>query len=230
MEPRVIGLIPDGNRRYAKKHGIPFYRAYMLGVQKAREALTYLTERTHVEHAYFYTLSLENIRKRSASEITFLFRLLKKELNRILENNPWDARISFAGRREVLPRDVREAMERVERETENNGGVHVILNIAYTGMAEIVDVAKRIARRVATGEIRPDEIDERVVWENTYVRTPPADLIVRTSGEQRLSGFLPIHGVYAELIFYPKLWPEMTFADFDAIFAEYAHRERRFGR
>lgn len=225
-DPRVIGIIPDGNRRYARRYGCTYAEAYMRGVETAKKALTYLTEKTSVQYAYFYTLSLENIKKRSKQEICVLFKLLERELQKILANNPWDARISFAGRLSALPGSVRKLMGKVEKETENNGGVHVILNVAYTGLAEIVDLARRIVKE----GVSPEELDEESIWRYTYVNTPPADLILRTSGERRLSGFLPIHGLYAELIFYPKLWPEMEYPDFDAVFEEYRARERRFGR
>ncbi len=225
-DPSVIGIIPDGNRRYARKYGIPYPKAYRKGVETAKRALTYITENTDVKYAYFYTLSLENLKNRSKRELSVLFRLLEKELQNVLENNPWDARISFAGRPTVLPRRIQELLERVRKHTENNGGVHVILNIAYTGLSEIVDLARRIVRE----GIPPEEINEESIWRYTYVHTPPADFILRTSGEKRLSGFLPLHGLYAELIFYPKLWPEMDFPDFDAVFEEYRARDRRFGR
>ncbi len=229
--PRVLGVIPDGNRRYARKVGISFADAYKLGVQRARELLTYISEKTPVETIYFYTLSAENIAKRSKQELSILFRLFKKQLVDVLTNNPWNARIRFSGRRNLLPTSVQKLMADVEAKTRNADGPTVILAVGYTGLLEIVDMARRIAEDVAAGKLKPEMVDERAVMERLYIpNAPQVDLLLRTSGEMRTSGFLPIETLYAELIFYPKLWPEIETTDIKAVLREYAARERRFGK
>ncbi len=229
--PRVLGVIPDGNRRYARKVGISLAEAYTLGVQRAKELMTYIAEKTPVETVYFYTLSAENIAKRSKQELSILFQLFKKQLTEVLTNNPWDARIRFAGRRSLLPQKIRNLMDEVEEKTANKDGPTIILAVGYTGLLEIVDMARRVAEDVAAGKLRPEDVDERAIMERLYVpNAPQVDLLVRTSGEMRTSGFLPVETLYAELVFYPKLWPEIEEQDIKAILEEYAARERRFGK
>ncbi len=229
-EPESIGVIPDGNRRYARKYGITYAEAYKRGIETAKRALDFVVEETKTRYVQFYTLSLENLKKRGETELKILFKLFERELKNLLTNNPWDARIVFGGRLHLLPRSLRKLMDEVVRKTENNDGINVGLLVAYTGMAEVVDVIKGIARLVKEGLVSPDEIDEELIQKHLYIQFPFPDFILRTSGEKRLSGFLPIQSVYSELIFYPKFWPEMTYSDFQKVYEEYSSRERRFGK
>ena len=230
-EARAIGVIPDGNRRYARAHGLSLRNGYLKGVETIQRFLKYVKEKTETRHVYIYTLSLENVMRRSKQELSFLFNLFRKEAREILDGNKYNARIRFIGRRSVLPKDVQDLMEKVEDDTKKNKDFEVILAIGYTGLAEIADMAKNIARKVCAGELDVEEIDEKVVYSNLYAPdVPPPDFILRTSGEQRTSGFLPVQAVYSELIFYPKYWPELQEEDFKAIYEEYRRRERRFGK
>jgi len=230
-EAKAIGVIPDGNRRYARAHGLSLRDGYMKGVETIQRFLEYVKNKTETKHVYIYTLSLENVMKRSKQELSFLFNLFRREAKEILQGNKYGARIRFIGRRSVLPEDIQALMKKVEEDTKKNKKFEVILAIGYTGLAEVVDMAKNIARRVCSGEMGIDDIDENVVYGNLYAPdVPPPDFVLRTSGEQRTSGFLPIQAVYSELIFYPKYWPELTEDDFEAIYAEYRRRERRFGK
>jgi tritrans,polycis-undecaprenyl-diphosphate synthase [geranylgeranyl-diphosphate specific] len=230
-DPETIGVIPDGNRRYARKLGISLREGYLRGVQAAERLFRYVSENTKTRNIYFYTLSMENVLKRSKQELSFLFKIFEKEAEKILTENEFNARIRFIGRRSVLPDRIQRLMQRVEGKTEENEGIQIILAVGYTGMAEVVDMVKNIAKKVQEGIISVEDIDENVVYQNLYAPdVPPPDFILRTSGEMRTSGFLPIQGVYAELIFYPKLWPEITEKDFEIIYDEYKQRERRFGR
>ncbi len=229
-DPISIGVIPDGNRRYARKVGIPYAEAYKKGLETAKRALDFVVNETKTKYVQFYTLSLENLKKRSKEELSVLFKLMKKELENILVNNPWNARICFGGRIHLLPREIQELIRKVEKKTESNNGVNVGLLIAYTGLAEVVDAIKKAVSLVQEGILRPDEINEDALRTLVYIPFPFPDFILRTSGEKRLSGFLPIQSVYSELIFYPKLWPEMTEEDFRKVYEEFASRERRFGK
>ncbi|NPA76709.1 MAG: di-trans,poly-cis-decaprenylcistransferase [Candidatus Diapherotrites archaeon] len=230
-EAKTIGVIPDGNRRYARKHGLSLQEGYMRGVDTIERFVKYVRDKTETKHVYIYTLSLENVLKRSKQELSFLFKIFRKQAEKLLRENPYEGRVRFIGRRNVLPKDLQKLMEKIERKTENSGDFEVILAVGYTGMAEIVDTVKSIAKKVAAGEMQPDDIDEETIYANLYAPdVPPPDFILRTSGEQRTSGFLPIQSVYSELIFYPKLWPELTEDDFEAIYAEYRQRVRRFGK
>ncbi len=230
-DPETIGVIPDGNRRYARKVGIPLEQGYLRGVRKAEELMDYIVERTRTENVYFYTLSLENLRKRSKAELSLLFKIFEKEARRILINNRWNARVRFMGRIRELPSNIQRMIRDVEKNTESNNGPTIALAMAYTGIAEVVDMVKRVARDVAEGTLSVDDIDEQTVFSNLYAPDVPfPDLIIRTSGEMRTSGFLPIQSVYSELIFYPKLWPELERKDFDIIYEDFKSRERRFGK
>jgi len=218
-EPLAVGIIPDGNRRYAKKKGIPLPEAYKKGVEVAERALRFLKEETKVKYVYFYTLSLENLKKRSRAELGVLFSLLKNKVNEWLEKLP-DVEVRAAGEIQLLPQELRTGLKKLEKKTEGNWP-KVGLLIGYSGTQEMIRAA-----RLSKGGVNTYEDLKKYFYLPDF---PDPDLVLRTSGEQRLSGFLPLQAAYAELIFYPKLWPEMEEADFRAVLEEYARRERRFG-
>ena len=218
-DPTAVGIIPDGNRRYARKFGIPLSEAYRRGIETARKALDFLKYETDVKYVYFYTLSLENVMKRSKAELRLLFTLLRKEAERWLREDP-GVEVRAGGELHLLPQDLVRLLRRVEERTAGNEP-KVGLLIAYSGVQEVVRAAK-----LSGG---PDSYEElrRYFYLPDF---PDADLVVRTSGEMRLSGFLPLQSAYAEFVFYPKLWPEMEVEDFRAVLEEFSRRERRFGR
>lgn len=218
-DPKAVGIIPDGNRRYAKKHNISFFEAYKKGVEKAELALRFLKEETKVKYVYFYTLSLENLKRRSKTEISLLFKLLKRKLLEFLEKKP-EAEFRFGGELDLLPRELVELMKRVERESEGNWP-KVGLLVGYSGIQEVLRAARLAKDPSSYEDLR------RFFYLPDF---PDVDLVVRTSGEERLSGFLPLQSAYAEFVFYPKLWPEMEVEDFRAVLEEFSRRERRFGR
>lgn len=230
-DPETLGVIPDGNRRYAKKMGISLQDGYLRGIRKAEDLMNYVVEQTKTRNVYFYTLSLENLRKRSKAELSFLFKAFEREARKVLIDNRWNARVRFIGRIHELPDNIQKMIRDVENKTETNNGPTIVLAMAYTGMAEIVDMVKKIAEKVKSGALDVESITEKTLYENLYAPdVPPPDVIVRTSGEFRLSGFLPIQSVYSEFIFYPKLWPELEREDLDRIYEEFRSRERRFGK
>ena len=218
-EPKTIGIIPDGNRRYAKKNNISLIEAYKRGVKKAEEALEFLKRETNVKFAYFYTLSLENLKRRSRAELEILFRILEGEINRWLKSDP-GVEVRFGGELNLLPKHLRECMKKLEEKTRGNDP-KIGLLVGYSGIQEVVRAARLAKDPESYEDLR------RYLYLPDF---PDADLILRTSGEMRLSGFLPLQSAYAEFIFYPKLWPEMDRSDFIAVLEEYAGRDRRFGR
>lgn len=230
-DPVAVGVIPDGNRRYARKLRIPLYRGYVKGVRKAEEFMDYIVERTKTRHVYFYALSLENLRKRPKTELSFLFKIFEKKAMDVLVDNRWNARVRFIGRIHELPKNTRKIIETVERKTDGNDGPTIVVAIAYTGTAEIVDMVRKVAEKVKTGLLDVKDVTESTIYENLYApEVPPPDAIIRTSGEFRTSGFLPVQSVYSEYVFYPKLWPEMEVEDLESIYNDIRSRERRFGR
>lgn len=218
VDPVAVGIIPDGNRRYARKNGIPYEVAYKKGLEVAKTALEFFKNNTDTKYIYFYTLSLDNIRKRSKNELSILYRLLERELTR---PDIEDMGVSFipAGELHLLPPSLQEALMKLKEKTEGHD-LKVGLLIAYSGVEEVLRAAK-LSTPTSYEEFK------RFFYLPDF---PDVDLVIRTSGEQRLSTFLPLQAAYAEFIFYPKLWPELTNDDFVWFMEEYARRERRFGK
>lgn len=223
--PRHIGFIVDGNRRWAKKHGLPTYEGHLAGYEQLKEVL--LEVLSHgVEYASAYVFSTENW-KRTEKEVsylmTLLMKVLKDDLNIFDEN---DVRMRVVGSRVELKPKLREAIERAEEVTKNNKKGTLLLCLNYGGHAEIVDAVKA----VASSGVNPEDITAEMIESNLYAPDVPAcDLIVRTSGEQRISNFMLWRSAYSELLFLDKLWPEMSKDDVAPILEEYARRHRRFG-
>ncbi len=227
--PKHIGIIPDGNRRWAKKLGKQPWDGHRAGASKFEEILEWCRE-LGIKIVTIYTLSLENF-SRSKEELAFLMDLLKREFNRMTKDKKVHenkVRINIIGRVEMLSQDVQDAAINVTNATKDYSDYVLNFAVAYGGRAEIVDAAKRIAQTVKEGKIEIASIDEDTFSKNLYSQMPDVDLIIRTS-EQRLSGFLPWQSTYAEIIFLPKFFPDLTKEDFLDAIQEYSNRGRRFG-
>jgi len=218
VEPLAVGIIPDGNRRYARKMGLSYEAAYRKGLQVAKEALKFFRDNTNIKYIYFYTLSLDNLRNRPKEELSVLFKLLELEL---ASPDIKNLGVEFipAGELHLLPKPIQEGLRRLREETEGHD-LKVGLLLAYSGVEEVVRAA-RLSSPASYQELR------RFFYLPDF---PDADLVIRTSGEKRLSAFIPLQAAYAEFIFYPKLWPELEVEDFKFFMEEYARRERRFGK
>jgi tritrans,polycis-undecaprenyl-diphosphate synthase [geranylgeranyl-diphosphate specific] len=233
--PEHVGIIPDGNRRLARRLLQNPWKGHEWGFDKVKKIIEW-SEELGVKVLTFYTLSLENLEKRPKRELDYLFRIARKELDDIIENRENIVhrnmvRLSFVGRLDLLPRDLQEKMKRVSELTGDYSKQHVNLAIAYGGRQEIVDASRRIAADARKGKIGPGRINEglfrQYLWTNGF-RDP--DLIIRTGGEKRLSNFLPFQSVYSELVFVDSLWPEFSKSDFVKAIRDYEERERRFGK
>jgi undecaprenyl diphosphate synthase len=223
-----VGIILDGNRRYAKKVGLPQLKGHEEGAKRVKEIIEE-SIRLKIKELTLYTFSLENF-KRTKTEVGFLMKLFKKSFNEFMkkaenEKQLKKARIVFAGDKSLFSKDIRNMMNYVEKKTEKNSGIIINFAMGYGGRSEIVNAVKKIVKK----EIRPEKINEKTISENLYVKND-VDLIIRTSGEKRISGFLPWQGVYAELIFLDKLWPEFTKDDLKSCIEEFNNRKRRFGK
>lgn len=223
--PTHVGFIIDGNRRWAKARGLPTLEGHKKGYEQIKEVLLELFDQG-VPYASAYVFSTENW-KRSQEEVSYLMDLLvwvlKKDIKIFNERN---VRLRIAGSREGLSDKVVQAIDEAEAKTKDNTAGTVVLCLNYGGQLEIVDAVKRI---VAAGTPE-SEIDEQLVADNLYVPdVPPCDLVVRSSGEQRLSNFMLWRAAYSELLFIDKNWPDMTKQDVTSILEEYARRSRRFG-
>lgn len=223
--PQHIGFIVDGNRRWAKEHGLPVYEGHLAGYNSLKDVLLE-TLRRGVKYASAYVFSTENW-KRSQEEVGHLMGLLLKVLESdvpiFLEHN---VRLRVIGSRDGLSDAVIGAIERAEEKTKGLTGGELLLCLNYGGHLEIADAVKKIVQSgVAADAVTPELIAEQLYAPDV----PPCDLIVRTSGEQRLSNFMLWRAAYSELLFLDKKWPDMTVDDVTMIIDEYARRHRRFG-
>jgi len=214
----------DGNRRWAKARGLPPFKGHEAGYKKIEEVLHWCRE-AGVEILTLFAFSTENW-QRAREEVDFLMKLfllaLTRDIKKLHKNNVC---VRVIGRREGLPEKLREAVKKSEELTKNNDGGTLNLAINYGGRPELVDAFKKIAEKPA------GEITEETISANLYTAgLPDPDLIIRTSGEQRLSGFLTWQSAYSELLFINHHWPEFSREDFDAALADFSNRQRRFGK
>lgn len=223
--PQHVGYIVDGNRRWAKARGLTSKEGHYAGKEQIREVLL-ATLDAGVEYASAYVFSTENWH-RGGEEIKYLMDLLVEvltdDLHIFIEKN---VRLRVAGTRIRLSRRVRKAIDYAEAQTKDLTGGTVILCLNYGGQQEIIDAVNRLRASLSNTKKVTAQIFEQFLYTPDV---PPCDLIVRTSGEQRLSNFMLWRSAYSELIFVQKTWPEMTKRDVTAILNEYARRTRRFG-
>jgi len=229
MGPRHVAIIMDGNGRWARRRGLSRLRGHEKGADSVIAALRACRE-LGVRYLTLYAFSVENwVRPRA--EILGLMRLLRRFLEqRERELHEHRVRLRVIGRMEDLPRDVARELARVMEETRGYEDRQLILALSYGGRAEIADAARALAREVRAGRIDPDDIDERAVAARLYAPdVPDPDLMIRTSGEIRLSNFLLWQLSYAELYFTPVLWPDFDEAEFRKAVEAFRERHRRFG-
>jgi len=223
ITPSHLGIIIDGNRRWAKEHNLPTLEGHKKGFENVK-AIIEAAKNRGVKTLTFFCFSTENW-NRPKEEVGYLMALVENALKDYLikfENE--NVRINVIGQKERLSESIRKQIEQVEEQTKNNQGMTVNLALSYGGRAEIVDAIKKIVKK----GIDPDQITENTIKENLW--TTDVDLIIRTGGEQRLSGFLLWQAAYSEFLFVPKFWPEFSEADLDAALADYVSRQRRFGK
>lgn len=223
--PKHVGYIIDGNRRWAKHYGLPAYEGHLAGYNTLKE-IAIATYDMGVEYVSAYVFSTENW-KRSADEVKRLMKLVLKLVSSDLpEFQKRNIRLRIAGSRDGVVPKILQAIDKAESETAHNTGGTFLLCFNYGGQLEIVDAVKQI---IASG-IGADEVDEKRIAQHLYTpEVPPLDVVVRTSGEQRLSNFMLWRSAYSEFIFLEKNWPDMTKEDVTFIMKEYARRHRRFG-
>ncbi len=232
--PFHIAIIPDGNRRFAKRLMKSPWKGHEWGMEKLKKVFEW-AKGTGVKMITFYSLSLENIKKRPSEEINFLYDLSRKEMKNILETDEsfihkYRIRINFFGKFKVLPEDIQELIKRVEDATKAYSEYYLNVAIAYGGRQEVEDAVKSIVKQALEGRIDVNDINEERIMQSLYTRgIPDPDLIIRTGGEKRLSNFLPMQSIYSELVFINTLWPEFSREEFVDALEEYARRKRRFG-
>lgn len=222
--PQHLGIIMDGNRRWAKKHGLASIKGHQAGYKKAKEIIDWCKD-SEIKILTLFSFSTENW-QRPKIEVNFLMRLLElvltKDIKELHKNN---IRLQIIGRKEGLPERLREIIKKAENLTKDNNGFFLNLAINYGGRQEIVDAFNKIIKNA------PKKITEELISENIYTSgLPDPDFIIRTSGEHRLSGFLLWQSAYSELYFTEKLWPDFSRKDFEGALLDFANRQRRFGK
>ena len=227
--PRHVAIIMDGNGRWAAARGLPRVEGHRRGVEALRRAVRAAHE-LGVRHLTLYSFSAENW-SRPAEEVSDLMNLLRMFIRRDLsELHKGDVRIKVIGEREGLPSDIRGLLEEAEQLTRGNSGLHLVVAFNYGGRQEIVSAVRRIAEAVREGRLDPDAIDVGVVADHLDTAdVPDPDLVIRTSGELRISNFLLWQSAYAEFVFLPLHWPDFDKAAFEEALASFRSRQRRYG-
>jgi undecaprenyl diphosphate synthase len=225
ITPTHLGFILDGNRRWARQHSLPEFDGHLAGYNALREVLEACFEH-HVPYVSVYAFSTENW-KRDKGEVTGLMKLAAKavtsDLKRFIDLG---VRVRFSGRHDGIGKKLLDAIERAEESTRSLKNGTVLFCFNYGGKQEIVDAV----RQCMDDGLTSDEITEEEISKRLYVpEAPPVDMIIRTSGEQRLSNFMLWRADYSEFLFIKKYWPDMTKEDVTDIIKEYNRRQRRFG-
>ena len=227
--PRHIAIIMDGNGRWAKARGLPRVAGHRQGAESARAVLRAAGE-AGVECLTLYAFSSENWR-RPETEINDLMGLLRfyigSELNALHKEG---IRLKILGDHRAFPADVAKLVDQAVTKTAANRRMTLAIALNYGSRGELVHAAQKLAARAASGEIAPEQIDEAMLDSSLYTTDlPPLDLLIRTSGEQRLSNFLLWQCAYAEMIFVDTLWPDFDGVSLRAAIADFAGRQRRYG-
>ncbi len=231
--PAHIAIIMDGNRRWAMKRGLEPWLGHRFGAEKLEEVVEWCLK-LGIKVVTFFALSTENLR-RDRRELEELFKLFKEKIEEQLNGDLLHKnriRVKVIGKKELLPSDLRDLLERLEEATKSYDNLFVNLAIAYGGRAEITDAARRLAEDVVSGKIRIDDINEETISRYLYTADLPIqepDMIIRTSGEERISNFLLWQSAYSELVFLDVYWPEFRKIDLMRAIRTYQKRQRRFG-
>ncbi len=230
--PKHIGIIMDGNGRWAKKRGLKRWDGHKEGANVFRKICSYACD-IGIKSITFYAFSTENWR-RPPEEVAAIMELFREYLgeaeDRENENIRKGMQMHFIGRRDDMPEDIVSLMETAEENSKNASRIKVNIAINYGGRLEIVEAVRKIAQKVKSGEIQPEDITEDDISNNIYTAgQDDPDLIIRPSGEYRLSNFLLWQSAYSEFWFSDILWPDFTTDDLDRAIDDYNNRSRRFG-
>jgi len=228
--PEHVAIIMDGNGRWATRRGLPRVAGHHEGVKSAR-SIVRAASALGLRYLTLYAFSTENW-NRPADEVSMLMSLLERSVNAELpELMARNARLRVLGRTHGLPAGVRRGVDHVVHETRNNTGLTVLMAFNYGARDELIDAFRSLARQVLAGELKPEDISEKKISEALYTADiPDPDLLIRTSGEMRISNFLLWQIAYTELLVTPTLWPDFGPIDLYRAVAEFQGRTRRFGK
>lgn len=218
----------DGNRRWARQRSLPTLLGHSAGYDKVKDLVNWSLEKG-IKHLILYAFSMENW-KRDSSEVDYLMKIIesffKKEEKTIKEK---DIKIKIIGEMSLVPKTTLAALENIQKKTKNNKGLCFVLAISYGGRLEILSAVKKISEEKSKKEIKSltEKQFSKFMWSRDI---PDPDLVIRTSGEMRLSNFLPWQSTYSELFFIKTLWPDFSKKEFMDILDEFSLRQRRFGK
>ena len=227
--PEHVAIIMDGNGRWARKHHLNVSKGHRQGTENLREIIRH-TDDLGIKVLSLYAFSTENW-NRSEEEVAALMHLILDFFaSEIDELDAKNVRILILGDKGRLPEKQREVLKEAEKRTESNTGLRLNIAVNYGSRAAIVKAAREIAVMVRNGTIRAEEISEQTVSDHLYTGgQPDVDLLIRTSGEQRLSNFLLYQNAYAEFVFPETLWPDFSVHDYDLALDAFGRRQRRYG-
>jgi len=232
--PAHIGIILDGNRRWAASQGIAREAGHEMGAEIAEELLDWCHE-LKIETVTLYVLSTENL-QRTPDEVKELLSLIEQRLTRLLNDERiyrYRVKVKATGQLDMLPDSIRKLLSEIESRTSGFGDHYLNIAVAYGGRAEIRDMVKSVAQDVKSGKLAPEQISDETIEKRLYTSYLPQqepDLIIRTSGEERMSGFMLWQGAYSELVFMDVFWPQFRFIDLMRAIRTYQQRHRRHGR
>ncbi len=218
-----MGIILDGNRRWAKEKGLPVFEGHRVGLEKVKETIKWCRDKS-IKILSLFVFSTENW-QRSKREVNYLMKLSKGAIvDNLNELSQTGIKVRVIGQREKFSKSLQKSIRKAEQLTKNNGGMILNFALSYGGRAEIIEAVKKIIEK----KIPPQEITEKVISENLWASD--LDLIIRTGREQRLSNFLIWQAAYSELYFSQKYWPDFNEQNLDAALEDYTNRHRRFGK
>jgi tritrans,polycis-undecaprenyl-diphosphate synthase [geranylgeranyl-diphosphate specific] len=232
--PGHIGIILDGNRRWAMSQGLTLGAGHEEGANVAEELLDWCHE-LGVRTVTLYILSMENLSRRP-EEVREILSLLEARLSKLLTDERitrYRVKVKAIGQLEHLPQSIRDLLAAIEKKTEGYGDHYLNIAVAYGGRAEITDMVRTVAQEVKAGRLSPEQITQETVANRLYTSFLPnqePDLIIRTSGEERMSGFMLWQGAYSELVFMDVFWPDFRYIDLLRAIRTYQGRARRLGR
>ncbi len=224
--PQSIGLIPDGNRRWAQQHHLSTMQGHLAGYQKIKNFCDWCFHKK-IKHIFVYAFSYENW-QRSTEEVNYLMQLFRKAINdNIKKAIQYNYQFKFIGRRDKFSTKLINLIESAEQKTAKNSAGSLNICVSYGGRQEIIDAVKKIIKQ----KIKAQNVDENLFSQYLYTPlVPNLDLIIRTGNAQRLSNFMPWQSAYAELFFSKILWPDFSEDNFNQILKEFSQRQRNFGK
>lgn len=230
MNINHLAIIVDGNGRWAKERGLIRSEGHKAGAKNLEKLILYISRNKLANYLSLYVFSTENF-ARDEKEVNYLMELFLKWFKTVKDKySKENIKVLFSGNKDLLNREIVDAIKKLEENTKNNTGLVVNFCLSYGGREEITTMAKKISQKVLDGKINIEDINEKLVSENMYYELPDIDFLIRTSGENRISNFMLWQISYAEFYFPTTYFPDFDKKCLDEAIKEYQKRDRRFGK